>query len=1336
MKKFYLGMDIGTNSVGMACTDENYRLLRAKGKDCWTVRLFSEGLTAEGRRFFRTARRRIERRKQRLGFLQALFAPFLEDKNFFIRLNNSAFYAEDKAELLGGDKNSLFADGAYTDKQYHSEYPTIYHLRRDLQGKPVRDLRLYYLALHHIVKYRGHFLFDGGMENVRDAGGLFNGLNEVCAEMYSENDVIPEFSLRLVTDAKQILTDSKTGLRDKQTALETLFGKDVLKKEMIKGITGGKISPKVLFGEEFAAEKSFSFRDLTDETFEAMQSTYGENYALLEKIRAIYSFVVFEKLLEGQQNISSAMVQLYETHKNDLLQLKKFLRENAPSDVYRNFFKSAKEKANYVNYVGYTKKGGDKIKVKVCTDADFFAELKKLISNLKDVKEESVRQEILQKIERGVFLPKILHSDNGLFPHQVNEDELVKIVKNMVEVHPETEEIADKILSVFRFRIPYYVGPLTGKNSWVVRGSEKITPWNFDEVVDKAKSNENFMRRMTNKCSYLHGEDVLPQCSITYQKFNVLNQLNKLQINDTPISVELKQKIYQGLFLQKKKVTDKSILAFLVKEGAISEAEKSAVKLTGKDGDFKAHMGSYLRLKEILGDFVDEDLNKNGGVCENIILWHTLNTDKNIVVELIRKNYGKIDAINAHMKELKGLSFQKFGKLSEKLLTGLTVSVPVIGDHLSVLDLLYETNQNLNEILFDEKYNFEKLIQEENGESSEEITYESLENLYVSPAVRRGVWQALCMADEYVRAIGSVPDKIFIEVTREEGQKGDLGRTQSRKNRLLDLYKNLEGYADICEELKQEEITDLRLRQERLYLYFRQLGRCMYSGARIDLAKINTDLYDVDHILPRTYIKDDSLDNKVLVLRSKNAEKRDIYPLPNGFSKEKSFWNLLLQKGLIGDLTYHRLTRVEPLSENDYNNFINRQKTITDQTVKVVAELMKRKYPNAKIVYSKAKNVNDFKNKFDLFKCRETNDLHHARDAYLNVVVGNVFDTCFSSPLAMFRKDGDAWRMYNLKTMFERNVDGAWDKSSSLSVVKSVFSKCSMSVTRYAYCVKGGFYDQTVYAHDDSRSKIPRKGSGVLSNIKRYGGYSGLSTSYFAVVQSEGKKGKIIKTIEAVPVLICKQTKEDEARICSYFESRGLVNPKLLVPKIKSNQLVCYNGMPVYITGISEAQILVQNAVELFTDNKTDEYVKSLAEFCERNRSKLDEMQEEYFIIKTNRMGEVKLNIDRNRNIKLYRFLAEKLEDKIYGGIGYCATFRKILTDGFAAFTALPVAKQAKVLLQILNFFQCNAQLSDLSLIGGSKLNGKLRFNNNITDVDFKIIHQSCCGLTVKERKV
>ena len=51
---------------------------------------------------------------------------------------------------------------------------------------------------------------------------------------------------------------------------------------------------------------------------------------------------------------------------------------------------------------------------------------------------------------------------------------------------------------LFKFRIPYYVGPLNtdknvkGSNTWVVRKDENnkspITPWNFEEKVDTQKS--------------------------------------------------------------------------------------------------------------------------------------------------------------------------------------------------------------------------------------------------------------------------------------------------------------------------------------------------------------------------------------------------------------------------------------------------------------------------------------------------------------------------------------------------------------------------------------------------------------------------------------------------------------------------------------------------------------------------------------------------------------------------------------------------------------------------------------------------------------------------------
>ena len=35
--KYYLGLDMGTNSVGWAATDPEYRLLKAKGKDLWGI---------------------------------------------------------------------------------------------------------------------------------------------------------------------------------------------------------------------------------------------------------------------------------------------------------------------------------------------------------------------------------------------------------------------------------------------------------------------------------------------------------------------------------------------------------------------------------------------------------------------------------------------------------------------------------------------------------------------------------------------------------------------------------------------------------------------------------------------------------------------------------------------------------------------------------------------------------------------------------------------------------------------------------------------------------------------------------------------------------------------------------------------------------------------------------------------------------------------------------------------------------------------------------------------------------------------------------------------------
>ena len=1344
MGKFYLGLDIGTNSVGIAATDENYKLLRAKGQDLIAVRLFKEAQSAQERRTKRSARRRLARRKQRVDFLQDIFAPHMEDKNFFLRLNNSAYHLDDKANSIQS-KYSLFADENYNDKDFYKQYPTIYHLRKELAlGIDSADLRHYYLAIHHIVKYRGHFLYEGeSLVQALNICSLFEVLNNVWAETYEEDSLY--FAIDRAESFKELALDSRKRLNDKKKAAALLFdAKDAKSKDAISLMLGGSAKPSILFGEEYKEKKSISFAKMTDEEFESMQEDYFDNFIILQKMREIYKYIVFEKVLDGCSSISNAMVSIYQTHEKNLKEFKNFIKVNYGIDFYKSIFKSTKEQFNYVNYIGYTKPQKKKINVKKCKSEDFYKWLKK---KMEAEKPQSVNEVEYEKwnslIDENNLFPKIINADNGIFPYQINLAELEQILSNLARKYPDFN-IADsdgytpceKIRKIFLFKIPYYVGPLNNhsKNSWVVRKQGKITPWNFNEMVNKAETNKCFIRRMTNKCSYYAGKDVLPACSIIYQKFNVLNQLNKIKINQVPISVELKQEIFNELFLTYPHVTDKKIKDYLITKGVISKSEEKEVNISGKDGDLKATMSSYITLKKVLGDIVDS----NPTLCEDIILWHTLNTDKRNVESLILEKYGKEPVVCEKIKQLKGItSFKEFGRLSKEFLTELAGGVDdITGEVYTILGELYNTNQNLNEILFNEKYNFIKELEIQNGEKSETIRKEDLEDLYVSPQVRRGIWQALTMVDEYVNAIGRAPDKIFIEVAREDGEKV---RTISRKNQIADIYKQVKEINELVDELNKK--TDSDLRSERLYLYFLQRGRCAYTGKRINLDELVSDMYDVDHVLPRSITKDDSIDNKVLVLRTKNKEKLDTYPLAEGFTNQQGFWKELKEAGLMSAKKYDLLTRTKPLDENDFNEFINRQLVVTNQTNKAVAELLNRKFTGSgtKIVYSKASNVNSFKNEFKIIKCRETNDFHHGRDAYLNIVVGNVYDTKFSSAKSYFYQKDNVWKEYNLKYLFHKDIFGAWDKENSLPLVLKTLSRTGISVTQYSYIEKGKFYDETVYSKDETGLDAPRKENSPLSNVKKYGGYSSLKTAYFAIVNSKDKKGNKIKTIESIPVLLDYTISKNPEKLKDFLiNKRGLIEPEIILPKLKLKSLIKVNGTPAYIAGVTGPQILLHNAVEWRTSPDIDEYINGAIKIVEWDRNKkLSENEvDNEFIIKTNRFNERKLCINKENNKKLYNVIIEQLSKPIYQGLTGAKTVRTVLEEHINDFDSLTTLNQAKVILQCAKWLKCNAENCDLTLIKGVSTCGKICIGKNVTNLNIEVINSSPCGLRKKVVKI
>lgn len=139
MKKSYsIGLDIGTNSVGWAVVNDDYKVpakkMRVFGdtdrshikKNLLGTLLFDDGNTAESRRLKRTARRRYTRRRNRILYLQEIFIESMNeiDESFFHRLDDSFLVPEDKR----GSKYPIFAT-LEEEKEYHKKFPTIYHLR-------------------------------------------------------------------------------------------------------------------------------------------------------------------------------------------------------------------------------------------------------------------------------------------------------------------------------------------------------------------------------------------------------------------------------------------------------------------------------------------------------------------------------------------------------------------------------------------------------------------------------------------------------------------------------------------------------------------------------------------------------------------------------------------------------------------------------------------------------------------------------------------------------------------------------------------------------------------------------------------------------------------------------------------------------------------------------------------------------------------------------------------------------------------------------------------------------------------------------------------------------
>ena len=1254
--KYYIGVDIGTNSVGWAVIDENGNLLKKGKHHLWGSRLFDQAQTAQNRRNYRSSRRRYNKRRQRIGLLRLIMSDMaLEvDPSFFIRLEKTTFLdKEDKKAILKDNYKmnyNLFCDEDYNDKKYFKDYPTIYHLRKKLcECDEKADPRLIYLALHHIVKYRGNFLYEGQELHLEpsnkeeDLKILFDILGKNNDTVYDISEEQIQFILKTVVE-----NISKTAKVDECMSQLKLNSEDKkIVKEFMRGLVGNKFNVSKLYMHE---DLQFDDEDLklqfSDKSYEEKITEYEnvleEKMEFIDLMQRFYSWIELSKIVGSDSqhaSISGAMVNIYESHREDLRTLKEVMLKIGKKEYDEMFKPTSKNVVNYYNYVNPVACSGDK------TDG-FYKYVKKAIEKSDD----SRKDEILQKIANETYMLKQTSKNNAYIPYQMQKDELIKILDHQEKYYPVLKENRDKIISILEFRIPYYYGPLDGNKQfgWLIKKkgkeNERILPWNHQEIVDIQETAAQFIKKLTNYCTYLPIEKVIPQKSLTCSMYEVLSEVNKIRIDGKLLPIDTKNRLIEDLFFKRKTVKEKDLINWL-KQNQLTVGEITGYQ---KEKAFSSSLAPWIDFKEIF----DEINDSNYDLIEKIIEDMTIFNEGSILKERLKKAYN-LD--QNKVKKIMKLKYSGWSRLSKKLINGIRADNK-FGSSVSILDVMKESHMALMEIINDQDLGFKQIIEKENFKNETgSFEYEDIENLAGSPALKRGIWQTLQVIEEIKNYMGHEPKNIYIEFAREEQEKV---RTTTRVKKLKSIYNDIKNQLDVHEKEvysnlnKQDEKSSI---EKRLYLYYTQLGKCMYSGESLDIDKLSN--YEIDHIFPRTLTSDDSLDNLVLVKKKENQRKLDDLVLPLEIrNKMEVFWKKLYDNGLITQTKYYRLMRDE-FRRDQIDKFINRQLVETRQIIKHVANIIENHYEDTKVFTVRANLSHEFREKYGIYKNRNVNDFHHAHDAYIACIIGRYIQIRFPGLEAKYvygqymqnvkktknniDKENHGFIINSMKYMYidEDTGEIIWNPERILDYIKC-FNYRDVYITKKLDTNNRELFNVTILSNDKNSEKGMTKATipvnKLRSDVRKYGGFSGLQSDIVAI---EGKRGKKIdRRLINLPILLRYASIEDQ---CKYIMENNKYSDVKIIKKIKKNQLIEIDGICYYLKSADE----LDTAYQLILSRDDNEMIYRIDRAIQNNDfsyfdNKKENIDELYRLI-CHKMIE---NYPKYKK-KVYEFIKEREEE-------------------------------------------------------------------------------------------
>ena len=591
------------------------------------------------------------------------------------------------------------------------------------------------------------------------------------------------------------------------------------------------------------------------------------------------------------------------------------------------------------------------------------------------MRESGMRTRGEQLYKKYLMEGKPVHNKGGDYSMCVSRDILVKEIELLFEKQKEfgnnfaTDENKEKYLDIFLSQRNFDEGP--GKGSQYT-GSHDV-----------------------KKCEIYRDEDVAAKGTYTsewatiYQKINNLSIIcggdrRRLSNEERQIAVELAKKVEKVSYKAFRKAIK---LDDDYRFSALNYSEKKKRNKKKNEGESKSDVveindvvdslacedkGDFITAKnsnkivKALNDNLKSDIELIDEIAEICTKYKSENLFRSAIAES-KIIGGRLD--EETIEKLSKIDMKGYGHLSLHVLREI---LPYLEEGMVYSDAMQKAGHNHSE------HNFEK----QKYLGTKEV-YDAIGGV-TSLVVKRALSQTVKVIDAVIRRYGS-PYAINIELARDMSMTKDE-RDKLKKENDARAAKNEAIRENIAKLNAMPNSTNVL----KYKLYEEQDHKCAYSMETLDINHLFEDgYYEIDHIIPYSRSFDDSFNNKVLVLKRENQNKRNSTPVEyferigRDYDEVLAFWKAVYQK--------RNRKKLEFLQKKEINEseWKNRALNDTRYASRMLANLIKDYLlfdEKSKDKYGRVETVKGaitsyLRRFWGVQKIREDGDKHHAVDA-------------------------------------------------------------------------------------------------------------------------------------------------------------------------------------------------------------------------------------------------------------------------------------------------------------------------------------------------------------------